>query len=59
MRDELVACFRSHPGVDVDMQALKSPRGPMRDQIQLYYSFSDIVADPKLQPMRYIQPTLP
>ncbi|GAA6233773.1 transmembrane protein 132C-like [Lates japonicus] len=46
--------LRYHPGVDGDTQvdgpwALRYPRGPMRNQIQLYYSF-DTVADPKMTP---------
>ncbi|XP_028998860.1 transmembrane protein 132D isoform X2 [Betta splendens] len=40
--------LRSYAGVDVDTQAVTSPRGPLRNLIQLYYSFSD--ADAELQP---------
>ncbi|TDH16581.1 hypothetical protein EPR50_G00021270 [Perca flavescens] len=47
--------LRNHLGMDGDTQgdvpwALKHHRIPMRNQIQLYYSFSDTVADLKLTP---------
>ncbi|KAK2919583.1 hypothetical protein Q8A73_003954 [Channa argus] len=47
--------LRYHPDVNGMTQAdvpwaLRYPRGPMRNQIQLYYSSFDTVADPKLTP---------
>lgn len=59
MTDEFTTCFRYHPGVDGDAQAdipqaHRYSRGPMTNQIQLYYSFSDAVDDPKLPPTRYV-----
>ncbi|XP_047200321.1 transmembrane protein 132D [Hippoglossus stenolepis] len=47
--------LRYHPGVDGDThadvpQALRYPRGPTRNQIQLYYSTFDTVANLKLTP---------
>ncbi|XP_070710583.1 transmembrane protein 132C [Pempheris klunzingeri] len=52
--------LRYHPDVDVDTlgdvpRALRYHRGPMRNQIELFYSSSDTVADLKLTPPRCVE----
>ncbi|XP_035492910.2 transmembrane protein 132A isoform X2 [Scophthalmus maximus] len=54
--------LRFHPGVDGDPradvpQALRYPKGPTRNQIQLYYSAFDTVANPKLTPPGCVEDT--
>lgn len=57
--DSFTLTFRYHPGADGDAQgevprALRYQRGPMRNQIQLYYSSLDTVADLELTPPGYV-----
>ncbi|XP_042340249.1 transmembrane protein 132C [Plectropomus leopardus] len=52
--------LRYHPGTEGDKPGdvpwfLRYRRVPMRNQIQLYYSFSDTVADLKLTPPRCVE----
>ncbi|XP_040892669.1 transmembrane protein 132C [Toxotes jaculatrix] len=53
--------LRYHPGVDGDIsqadvpQALRYPRGPMRHQIQLYYSSFDTVTNTELTPPECVE----